>query len=125
MPTVTRSHPTSVGTGLEFFIGKPCTIFEVDFGAAVNAKTGPESTIAKVIEQIAGVCEIVVKGDLHGTNQIMNFIVAHGNESDDYDGSNSETLIQHIEDLIQGLGTVDSINLASASATVKTSFDLA
>ena len=125
MADVTRIHPVSVGTGLEFFIGKPCTFLEVDFGAAVNAKTGPESTIAKVVEQIADSCEILIKGDLVQTNQVMMFLVAHGNETDTYDGSNSETLAQHIEDKIQGLGTVDSINLASAACIVKTSMNFA
>ena len=124
MATVTRTHPT-VSTGLEFFIGKPCTFLEVDFGAAVNAKTGPESTIAKVIEQIADTCEIVIKGDLVQTNQVMMFLVAHGNEADTYDGSNSETLAQHIEDKIQGLGTVDGINCASAACIVKASMNFA
>jgi len=125
MADVTRTHPVSVGTGLEFFIGKPCTFLEVDFGAAVNAKTGPESTIAKVVEQIADSCEILIKGDLVQTNQVMMFLVAHGNEADTYDGSNSETLAQHIEDKIQGLGTVDSINLASAACIVKASMNFA
>ena len=125
MADVTRIHPVSVGTGLEFFIGKPCTFLEVDFGAAVNAKTGPESTIAKVVEQIADSCEILIKGDLVQTNQVMMFLVAHGNEADTYDGTNSETLAQHIEDKIQGLGTVDSINLASAACIVKSSMNFA
>ena len=97
----------------------------VDFGAAVDAKTGPESTIARVIREIADSAEIVIKGDLHGSNQIMSFLVAHGNEADTYDGSNSETLAQHIEDKIQAAGTVDGINLASATCVVKTSLDFA
>ena len=58
------------------------------------------STIAKVVEQIADSCEIPIKGDLVQTNQVMMFLVAHGNEADTYDGSNSETLAQHIEDKI-------------------------
>lgn len=125
MADVTRVHPTSVGVGLEFFIGKPCTFLMVDFGAAVNAKTGPESTIARVVKEISDTAEIVIKGDLHGSNQIMSFLIAHGNEADTYDGSSSETLAQHIEDKIQAAGTVDGINLASATCVVKTSLDFA
>ena len=125
MPEVTRPHPANLGIGLEFFIGKPCTFLMVDFGAAVDAKTGPESTIARVIREIADSAEILIKGDLHGSNQIMSFLVAHGNEADTYDGSNSETLAQHIEDKIQAAGTVDGINLASATCVVKTSLDFA
>tara|TARA_Y100001972_G_C7617525_1_gene309665 strand:+ start:852 stop:1229 length:378 start_codon:yes stop_codon:yes gene_type:complete len=125
MPEVTRTHPANLGIGLEFFIGKPCTFLMVDFGAAVDAKTGPESTIARVVREIADSAEILIKGDLHGSNQIMSFLVAHGNEADTYDGSNSETLAQHIEDKIQAAGTVDGINLASATCVVKTSLDFA
>lgn len=125
MPEVTRTHPAHLGIGLEFFIGKPCTFLMVDFGAAVDAKTGPESTIARVVREIADSAEILIKGDLHGSNQIMSFLVAHGNEADTYDGSNSETLAQHIEDKIQAAGTVDGINLASATCVVKTSLDFA
>ena len=125
MPEVTRTHPANLGIGLEFFIGKPCTFLMVDFGAAVDAKTGPESTIARVVREIADSAEILIKGDLHGSNQIMSFLDAHGNEADTYDGSNSETLAQHIEDKIQAAGTVDGINLASATCVVKTSLDFA
>ena len=127
MPEVTRVHPTAVDTAsVEFFISREnCTFLEVDFGAAVNAKTGPESTIARVVKEISDTAEIVIKGDLHGSNQIMSFLVAHGNEADTYDGSSSETLAQHIEDKIQGLGTVDSINLASAACIVKASMNFA
>ena len=125
MPEVTRTHPANLGIGLEFFIGKPCTFLMVDFGAAVDAKTGPESTIARVVREIADSAEILIKGDLHGSNQIMSFLVAHGIEADTYDGSNSETLAQHIEDKIQAAGTVDGINLASATCVVKTSLDFA
>ena len=40
--------------------------------------------------------------------------------ADTYDGSNSETIAAHLEDVVQALGTVDSINLASASVAAKT-----
>ena len=128
MATVTKTHPVAIGTDLEFFIGKDdanMTFIEVNFGSAVNAKTGPESTIAEVVKTIANECEICIKGDLHGSNQRMGFLIAHGNAADTYDGSNSEAFAAHLEDLIQALGTVDSINLASAAVTAKTSLDFA
>jgi len=40
--------------------------------------------------------------------------------TDTYDGTNAETLAAHLEDVVQALGTVDSINLGSASVTAKT-----
>ena len=39
----------------------------------------------------------------------------HG--TDTYDGSNSESLAAHLEDVVQALGTVDGVNLASAAIT--------
>ena len=38
-----------------------------------------------------------------------------------HDGSNSETLAAHLEDVVQALGTVDGVNLASATVVA---FDL-
>ena len=65
MADVTRVHPVAIQTStVEYFIGRDnanMLIFELDFGAAVNAKTGPESTIAKAIEAIAGECTILKK----------------------------------------------------------------
>ena len=40
--------------------------------------------------------------------------------SDKYDGTNSESLAAHLEDVIIALGTVDSIDLTSATVTAKT-----
>ena len=104
---------------------KPLTFFEVDFGAAVNTKVGPASTINTVIDKISQIATIVIRGDLHSTNQVMTFAIEQENTTDTFDGTNSETLVAHIEDSIQGLGTVDSINLALATVTPKTSFNLA
>ena len=129
MADVTRVHPTAIDTAtVEYFIGRDnanMLIFELDVGAAVNAKTGPESTIARAIEAIAGECTILIKGDLHSTNQVMSFLIEHGNQTDTYDGSSSETFAAHLEDVVQALGTVDGINLASSGITAKTSFNLA
>ena len=104
---------------------KSLTFFEVDFGAAVNAKLGPASTINTVIDKISQIATIVIRGDLHSTNQVMAFAIEQENTTDEFDGTNPETLVAHIEDSIQGLGTVDGINLASATVTVKTSFNFA
>ena len=40
--------------------------------------------------------------------------------SDTYDGSNSESLAAHLEDVIIALGTVDSIDLSGATVAAKT-----
>ena len=105
----------------KFFIGLKPTFFEVGFGAAVNAKTGPSSTIQTVIHAILNEnLSILGMSALYDTNQTIAFMVDGEKGTDTYDGSNSETLAVHLEDVIQALGTVDSINLASATVTAKT-----
>ena len=105
----------------KFFIGLKPTFFEVGFGAAVNAKTGPDSTIQTVIHAILNEnLSILGMSALYDTNQTIAFMVDGEKGTDTYDGSNSKTLAVHLEDVIQALGTVDSINLASATVTAKT-----
>ena len=105
----------------KFFIGLKPTFFEVGFGAAVDAKTGPSSTIQTVIHAILNEnLSILGMSALYDTNQTIAFMVDGEKGTDTYDGSNSETLAAHLEDVIQALGTVDGVNLASASCTAKT-----
>lgn len=105
----------------KFFIGLKPTFFEVGFGAAVDAKTGPSSTIQTVIHAILNEnLSILGMSALYDTNQTIAFMVDGEKGTDTYDGTNSETLAAHLEDVIQALGTVDGVNLASASCTAKT-----
>ena len=39
--------------------------------------------------------------------------------TDTYDGSNSESIAAHLEDVVQALGTVDGINLGGTSIAAK------
>mgnify|MGYP003316884927 FL=1 len=56
-----------------------------------------------------------------GTGQGLKVLFEGEHGTDTYDGSNSESLAAHLEDVIIALGTVDGINLASATVTA---FDL-
>jgi hypothetical protein len=44
--------------------------------------------------------------------------------TDTYDGTNSETFAVHLEDVVQALGTVNSVSLASATVVVKAGFPM-
>ena len=125
MATVTKINPIVNTAAIEYYGSKPLTIFEVDFGAAVNAKTGAESTISAVINKINEHCTIVLRSELHSTNQVMTFFVEHTNLAVTYDGSNSETFVVFLATEIVALGTVDGINLASSSLAVKTTLNIA
>jgi hypothetical protein len=54
----------------------------------------------------------------------MTFAIEQTNAIDTWDGTNAETLITFLQTELVALGTVDSINLASATATAKTSLNL-
>lgn len=105
----------------KFFIGKNVTLVDVDFGAAVNGSLGPDGAVQAVFEAIQGEgLNILGHGPLHSTNANMSLMIEGEFGSDTYDGTNSETIAAHLEDVIIALGTVDSINLASATVTAKT-----
>jgi len=120
-----------VGAGLtdiDFMGNKPLTFFEVDFGAAANAEVGANEAIQAVIEIIQKYATIVIRGDLHATNQKMCFAVEQSDESLDYDGAGAETLVEQIEDECIALGATygnNTFDMTAVTATVKTSFDFA
>ena len=103
-----------------FFIGKTITLIEITYPAAVDAKTGPNSTIAEVHELIqAKGFNILGIGALTDTNTVQAIMIEGEYGTDSYDGTNAESLAVHLEDVIIALGTVDSINLASATVAAK------
>lgn len=122
MPTVTRLNPTSVATSFSTQ-GKPLTFVKIDFGSNVSTKTGPDSTIEAVLRVVAATATIAIVGELV-SNQYLSIAVEGTFGTDTYDGSNSETFAADLEDRIQALTTVDSINLASAAVTAFSSLKL-
>lgn len=105
----------------KFFIGKNVTLVDVDFGAAVNGSLGPDGAVQAVFEAIQGEgLNILGHGPLHSTNANMSLMIEGEFGTDTYDGTNSETIAAHLEDVIIALGTVDSINLALATVAAKT-----
>ena len=107
-----------------FFIGKKVTLLEITYAAAVNAKTGPLSAIQATHEAIMGAgFNILGYGALTDTNTVSAMMIEGEYGTDTYDGSNSETIAAHLEDVVQALGTVDGINHASTTVLAK-AFDL-
>lgn len=115
-------------TAIDFMGNKDLTFFEIDFGAAANAEVGANEAIQAVIEIIQKYATIVIRGDLHATNQKMCFAVEQADESLDYDGAGAETLVEQIEDECIALGATygnNTFDMTAVTATVKTSFDFA
>ncbi len=105
--------------------------FTVDFNTSITAKTsattaGVPSPVVKALEAIAQVASIEVVGNPQtgqfgqGAGSMIRVAVAAlGGDfrTDTYDGTNSETLAAHLEDLIQavtygGSGSIQSTNMA-------------
>ena len=102
------------------FIGKTVSLIEITYPAAVKAKTGPESAIQKCHEAIMGAgFNILGFGALTDTNTVSAMMIEGEYGTDTYDGSNSESLAAHLEDVVQALGTVDGINHASTTIAAK------
>ena len=102
-----------------FFIGKTISLIEVTYPAAVNTKTGPASTIQAVHNAIQNEFNILGFGALTDTNTVQAIMIEGDYGTDTYDGTNSETLAAHLEDVVQALGTVDGIDLATAGIVAK------
>ena len=114
-----QSNPSFVD-GEFFAIGKEVALLDIDFGADVSTKVGPASAIQTVLESIQTQFNILGHGALHSTGQNLSMMIEGEYGADKYDGTNSEALAAHLEDVIIALGTVDGVNLALATVTAKT-----
>ncbi len=123
MASVTRAAPATFGTDVNF-LGKTLVHLDIDWGVdAVGppSKLGPASAVAAIMDRIQGAgFNIVIIGPLHSTNNNVSICVEGDFGTDTYDGTNSETLAVHLEDVVQAGGTVDGVNLATVTVTAKT-----
>ena len=105
--------------------GKVFAGIQLDFGADVSAKLAVDGAVDVTLKAIMneGLTPLAI-GTVDatgGTGQGLKVLFEGEHGTDTYDGSNSETLAAHLEDVVIALGTVDGINLASATVTA---FDL-
>ena len=118
MAEITRVHPASTPTFPVHMGGsaEDITYIEIDYLAAVNAKTGPASTLAAVYSMLGTFGTIVYQGPLFDSNT-RQIVGIEGLSGDDEDVANFAAAAV-IQAALQALGTVDSINLGSATAIV-------
>ena len=135
MPSITKVNPELANRSRNF-LGKTLDMYTVDF--AVNAtnfgstEMGPNECVQIVLNTISTMATIVGHSALRadaGANagQLIDVYIEGDFGTDTYDGTNSETLAAHLEDLIQGLGNAvgaNSIDLTSATVTRGTGFPL-
>ena len=99
--------------------GKVIAGIQLDFGADVSAKLAVGGAVDVVLKAIMNegltAFAIGTVDATGGTGQGLKVLFEGEHGTDTYDGSNSETLAAHLEDVVQALGTVDGVNLASAT----------
>ena len=135
MAIQTKVNPELANTARSF-LGKNLDMYTVDF--AVNAtnfgstEMGPNECVQIVLSTISTMATIVAHSALRAdgggnAGQLIDVYIEGDFGTDTYDGTNSETLAVHLEDLVQGLGTTvgaNSINLTSATVVRGTGFPL-
>jgi len=135
MPSITKVNPELANTARSF-LGKNLDMYTVDF--AVNAtnfgstEMGPNECVQIVLSTISTMATIVAHSALRAdgggnAGQLIDVYIEGDFGTDTYDGTNSETMAVHLEDLVQGLGTTvgaNSINLTSATVVRGTGFPL-
>ena len=105
--------------------GKVFAGIQLDIGADVSAKLAVGGAVDVTLKAIMneGLTPLAI-GTVDatgGTGQGLKVIFEGEHVTDTYDGSNSETLAAHLEDVVIALGTVDGVNLALATVAA---FDL-
>jgi hypothetical protein len=103
MATVTRVNPAATTTDAEM-MGGDMKFFTVDY-VATNASTGPEGAQTKSHNVIANNCNIVAMGPMLDSNTQQTF------------AAEGDVVVATIQTAIRALGTVDSVNLGSATVT--------
>jgi hypothetical protein len=135
MPSITKVNPI-LANRARSFLGKTLDMYTIDF--AVNAtnfgstEMDPGECVDLVLQTVSTMATIVAHSALRAdgggnAGQLIDVYVEGDFGTDTYDGTNSETLAAHLEDLVQGLGTTvgpNSINLTSATVVRGTGFPL-
>jgi hypothetical protein len=71
---------------------------------------------------VVGVSALRTNGT--GAGRMFDVLVEGEYGNDTYDGTNSEALAVHLEDEVIALGTVNSVDLSSATVVVKAGFPM-
>jgi hypothetical protein len=114
-------------TAIDFYGNKPLTFFTVDFVANASGETNENEAIKAVVDIISKYATIVIRGDLFDTNTQMLFAIEQPNDTQNWDGSGAETLVEQIEDEAIALGATygnNSFDMTAITCTVRTSLAL-
>ena len=131
MASVTKVNPVIDATRGRTFTGATLNCFTVDIVAAVDLATanmGPSGAYQAILTALSRSATIVGVSALRtngsGDGRMFDVLVEGEFGTDTYDGTNSETFAAHLEDEVVALGTVNSVNLGSATVVVKAGFPM-
>jgi hypothetical protein len=131
MASVTKANPVISATRGRTFSGATVNCFTVDIVAATNlasANMGPAGAFQAILTALSRNCTITGVSALRtngsGDGRMFDVLVEGEYGTDRYDGTNSETFAVHLEDVVQALGTVNSVDLSSATVVVKAGFPM-
>lgn len=111
MAVFTRTNPVATTIPTEN-ISKELAIFTVDYINAADGSAGPEGVQQAVLDTIQTMHTVLVAGPLGNSNTEQTFII----EGILFTPTGGETL----QTQIRALGTVDGVNVSSATVTPKT-----
>ena len=90
-------------------IGKEFQLFTVDYINAVNGSAGPNGVQKAVLDKIMETATIIAAGPLGNSNTEQTFMT---------EGVDS-VVVATLQADIRALGTVDSVNISTATVTAK------
>ena len=109
MATLTKAHPAVSAIGVENQVN--VQFFTLTYPSDVSGKTGPESTQEAVKRAVGTLATIVGVGPLGNSDTEQTFMVEAA--------SGSALTAGQLDAATDALGTVDSINCANVTATLK------
>ena len=105
--------------------GSPLAGIQLDFGVDCSAKLAADGGVDVIIKAIMneGLTPVAIGAvdATGGTGQGIKILFEGEHGTDTYDGSNSETLAAHLEDVVQAITDTDGITM---SAVTVAAFDL-
>ena len=131
MASLTKTNPVISATRGRSFTGATLNCFTVDIVAATDLATanmGPSGAFQAIVSALSRICTVVGTSALRtngsGAGRMFDVLVEGEYGTDTYDGTNSETLAAFLTTEVVALGTVNSVNLGSATVTVKAGFPM-
>ena len=108
MAEVTKVNPAATTLGYEV-IGKDAQFFTIDYINAINGSAGPNGAQQAVLDTIQTTATIIAAGTLGNSNTEQTFMTEGG----------AAVVVGTLQAAIRALGTVDGVNLSSATVTAK------